>query len=232
MTKDLGVRSLSVECRGFFIQKEYNNSMDKTLVAKLRKEKGWTQETLAERAYVTVRTVQRLEAGEEVSVDTLKSVSNALSVTVSDLFDYVGTSAKEEQLMELSKKQSIQSSKRKSEYTSVQFLLVGIIFLIMALLAVYIDNLYGELESIMVVFWIFLLFVGIGVGYYLLKVVMTGVLDRRYPLTAGFNHRHLQHENREPIANIWEFLARYFVELFFCDMSFGVLNRRKEPFRL
>ena len=116
--------------------------------------------------------------------------------------------------MELSKKQSIQLSKRKSEYTSVQFILVGIIFLIMALLAVYIDNLHGELGSVMVVFWIFLLFVGIGVCYYLLKVVMTSVLNRRYPLTAAINHRYLQHENRESIANIWEFLARFWWLLF------------------
>ena len=51
--------------------------MNKSLVANLRKQKGLTQESLAEKAHVTVRTIQRIEAGEDVSSETLKSVSNA-----------------------------------------------------------------------------------------------------------------------------------------------------------
>ena len=57
-------------------------SMNKSKVAEIRKQKSLTQENLAEKAYVTVRTIQRMEAGEEVSSETLKSVSNALDVTV------------------------------------------------------------------------------------------------------------------------------------------------------
>ncbi|MFM0829667.1 helix-turn-helix transcriptional regulator, partial [Staphylococcus epidermidis] len=52
--------------------------MNKSKVAEIRKQKSLTQENLAEKAYVTVRTIQRMEAGEEVSSETLKSVSNAL----------------------------------------------------------------------------------------------------------------------------------------------------------
>ena len=50
-------------------------SMNKSKVAEIRKQKSLTQENLAEKAYVTVRTIQRMEAGEEVSSETLKSVS-------------------------------------------------------------------------------------------------------------------------------------------------------------
>ncbi|WP_186317328.1 helix-turn-helix domain-containing protein, partial [Bacillus mycoides] len=58
--------------------------MNKSKVAEIRKQKSLTQENLAEKAYVTVRTIQRMEAGEEVSSETLKSVPNALAVTVNE----------------------------------------------------------------------------------------------------------------------------------------------------
>ncbi|TES09172.1 XRE family transcriptional regulator, partial [Staphylococcus epidermidis] len=64
-------------------------SMNKSKVAEIRKQKSLTQENLAEKAYVTVRTIQRMEAGEEVSSETLKSVSNALDVTVNELFESI-----------------------------------------------------------------------------------------------------------------------------------------------
>lgn len=89
--------------------------MNKTQVVKLRKEKGWTQETLAERAHVTVRTIQRLEAGQEVSEETLKAVSSALSVTVNELFDYVDASEREETLMVQSKNQTTRPSTDHSD---------------------------------------------------------------------------------------------------------------------
>ncbi|WP_203161436.1 helix-turn-helix domain-containing protein, partial [Staphylococcus epidermidis] len=49
--------------------------MNKSKIAEIRKQKSLTQENLAEKSYVTVRTIQRMEAGEEVSSETLKSVS-------------------------------------------------------------------------------------------------------------------------------------------------------------
>ena len=64
-------------------------SMNKSKVAEIRKQKSLTQENLAEKAYVTVRTIQRMEAGEEVSSETLKSVSNALDVTVNELLSLI-----------------------------------------------------------------------------------------------------------------------------------------------
>ncbi|WP_231115708.1 helix-turn-helix domain-containing protein [Staphylococcus hominis] len=52
---------------------------------------------------MTVRTIQRVEAGKEVSNETLKSISNALGVTVSELFESVDSVEKEVELMEYSK---------------------------------------------------------------------------------------------------------------------------------
>ena len=47
------------------------------MVAMQRSERGWTQETLAEIARVTVRTVQRVEKGESSSPDTCRSLARA-----------------------------------------------------------------------------------------------------------------------------------------------------------
>ena len=45
-----------------------------------------SQEQLAEKAKVSVRTIQRLESGQDVSIETLNLVAGALSVEVKDLF--------------------------------------------------------------------------------------------------------------------------------------------------
>ncbi|TDS77571.1 helix-turn-helix domain-containing protein [Amnibacterium kyonggiense] len=55
-------------------------------IAALRRERGWTQEHLASVSGVGVRTVQRLEAGEDGSLETLRRVAAALEVPVPELF--------------------------------------------------------------------------------------------------------------------------------------------------
>ncbi|WP_172427114.1 helix-turn-helix domain-containing protein, partial [Listeria monocytogenes] len=94
--------------------------MNKSKVAEIRKQKSLTQENLAEKSYVTVRTIQRMEAGEEVSSETLKSVSNALDVTVNELFESISSSDKEEEIMEISKEQQKQFNYRKNELFTIK----------------------------------------------------------------------------------------------------------------
>jgi transcriptional regulator with XRE-family HTH domain len=48
------------------------------IVRLLRMSKGWTQETLAELAGVSSRTIQRLEDGQGGSADTLRAVARAV----------------------------------------------------------------------------------------------------------------------------------------------------------
>ena len=102
--------------------------MNKSKVAEIRKQKSLTQENLAEKAYVTVRTVQRVEAGEDVSNETLKSISNALDVTVNELFESVEYSEKEEEIMEISKQQQNQINYRKNEMFTIRLIIFGFIF--------------------------------------------------------------------------------------------------------
>ncbi|WP_341991852.1 helix-turn-helix transcriptional regulator [Azorhizobium sp. AG788] len=48
------------------------------IVQMLRSSRGWTQETLAEIAGLSVRTVQRIEDGQGGSADTLRAVARAV----------------------------------------------------------------------------------------------------------------------------------------------------------
>lgn len=54
---------------------------------RLRKDRGWTPEKLAEEAGVSVRTVRDIEAGrvDEPRVGTIFSIAEALGVKVSDI---------------------------------------------------------------------------------------------------------------------------------------------------
>lgn len=60
--------------------------LNETRVGGLRKAKGWTQERLSAQSGVPVRTIQRLEAGNQASLETLSRVADALKVDVHDLF--------------------------------------------------------------------------------------------------------------------------------------------------
>ena len=60
--------------------------MNETRIIELRRERGWTQEKLAEECGVGIRTIQRLEAGNDASLDTLSRVASALGVAVRELF--------------------------------------------------------------------------------------------------------------------------------------------------
>ncbi|HLG15162.1 MAG TPA: helix-turn-helix transcriptional regulator [Blastocatellia bacterium] len=54
-------------------------------VKHLRQGRGWSQEQLAEIAGISVRTIQRMEAGESPSVESLKAIANAFEMDVQSL---------------------------------------------------------------------------------------------------------------------------------------------------
>ena len=55
------------------------------LVRKLRLERGWSQETLAEVSGLSVRTIQRVERGGKASLETLGALAAAFDLDVADL---------------------------------------------------------------------------------------------------------------------------------------------------
>jgi len=55
------------------------------LIQKLRLQRGWSQEQLAELSGLSVRTIQRIERGQTASVESLKALGAAFQIDFSDL---------------------------------------------------------------------------------------------------------------------------------------------------
>ncbi len=55
------------------------------IVRKIRLEKGWSQDQLAELCNLSVRTIQRIERGQKPSLETLKALAAVFEIDVSDL---------------------------------------------------------------------------------------------------------------------------------------------------
>lgn len=55
------------------------------LVQKLRLKRGWSQQQLAEASGLSARTIQRIEAGQAASTETLKSIAAVFELDFSTL---------------------------------------------------------------------------------------------------------------------------------------------------
>lgn len=55
------------------------------ILKKLRTQRNWSQEQLAQFSDLSVRTIQRIEAGGKSSLESLKSLASVLEVNVSTL---------------------------------------------------------------------------------------------------------------------------------------------------
>src|SRR5262245_41740947 len=55
------------------------------LIQKLRLKRGWSQQQVADESGLSVRKIQRIEAGQPASTETLKSIAAVFEVDVSTL---------------------------------------------------------------------------------------------------------------------------------------------------
>ena len=55
------------------------------IIRKLRPQRGWTQDQLAEFAGINVRSVQRIERGADASLETLKAMAAVFEVDLASL---------------------------------------------------------------------------------------------------------------------------------------------------
>jgi transcriptional regulator with XRE-family HTH domain len=62
-------------------KEEFMDSVIGKNVRRLRLERAWTQETLAQASKVPVRTIQRAEAGKHMQLETLLAFAGAFDVT-------------------------------------------------------------------------------------------------------------------------------------------------------
>ena len=55
------------------------------IVRKLRLQRGWSQDQLAQLSGLSIRTIQRIERGKKAGLESLKSLAAVLEVQVADL---------------------------------------------------------------------------------------------------------------------------------------------------
>lgn len=159
------------------------SSMNATRIAELRRERGMTQEQLAEKSTVTTRTIQRLESGADVSLETLNLIANALDVQVRELFAEVGTTGLGKAVDELDARREVERS-RRAEVTRGWRMVYPALGVAVSILVTWLIVGVGANPYLWILvggYWV----LG-GVALRLLKtLVLDPWLDRRYPLTAA-----------------------------------------------
>lgn len=152
-----------------------------TRITLIRKSKGLTQEKLAELSHLSVRTIQRLEAGDDSSLETLRLVANALNVSVTELFESVSDENKEKEINYLAKEQTKQIEQRKSEKQIFNIKILSI-FILILLLAAFIDKFPENIQGIVGILWLGIFFLSL----YLMKYMKSNwrlKMNEKYPLT-------------------------------------------------
>ena len=161
--------------------KERQVMSQKTRITLIRKSKGLTQEKLAELSKLSVRTIQRLEAGDESSLETLRLVANALNVSVTELFESVSDENKEKEINYLAKEQTKQIEQLKSEKQIFNIKILSI-FILILLLAAFIDKFPENLQGILGILWLGLFFLSLCIMKYM-KSNWRLKMNEKYPLT-------------------------------------------------
>ncbi len=94
------------------------------IVRKLRLQKGWSQEQLAEMSGLSVRTIQRIERGKKAGLESLKSLAAVFDVELSNLYE--DTEMKSEETMTWQEQRALEYVRDvKGFYSSlVTFLIV------------------------------------------------------------------------------------------------------------
>lgn len=160
-------------------------SMNKTRIIQLRQVQGWTQERLAHESGVGIRTVQRLEAGQDASLETLSLVAEALKVPVRELFTVIDDEALSSRVDSLQDRADEQQATRDRISGAWRWLYVGI-GVVLTLVSFTFP--YG-----------LVLFLAYWVGGYIILVAIRRIylephLDEKYPLSRGKQSRRARRQ--------------------------------------
>lgn len=161
--------------------------MNETRIAELRKARGWTQERLAAESGVAVRTIQRLEAGKDASLETIKLLADPLDVPVRDLFANVEKAEFEAAVDGLDERRSDQQARRDAITRAFDMLFRGVgILVVFATVVFWMTGHYWPfIWFIIPAYW--------AAGRYVfrsaLRLVADPWLDRKYPLSKPTSRR-------------------------------------------
>lgn len=158
-------------------------AMNESRIAQLRRSKGMTQQRLAAESGVTVRTVQRLEAGQDSSMDTLSRIAKALEVPVGDLFSVVEKPEFGEAVESLELRTAGQQEQRDSYTKGIMLIYrgVGLVVTLATVVFAMTANLGWFPWLIIPVYW--------GGGRLVLEAIfrlkLDPMLDEKYPLSVA-----------------------------------------------
>jgi transcriptional regulator with XRE-family HTH domain len=154
--------------------------MNETRISELRRERGWTQERLAEETGIAVRTIQRLEAGSDASLDTLSRIARALEVPVRDLFGEEPAALAPE-VRGHDERAEAQQERREAETRAWRwaYVAVGLAITFTMIVLTGTQAVPGPVFLIVPAYWAI---AAVG-SRFLLQIVIEPWLDKRYPLS-------------------------------------------------
>ncbi|WGY02083.1 helix-turn-helix transcriptional regulator [Nocardioides sp. QY071] len=163
--------------------------MNEPRIRDLRTARGWSQERLAEASGVAVRTIQRLEAGNDASLETLSLVATALEVSVRDLFasvesDRLGIAVDGLDQRIADERAARARAERAQRGWRYLYVALGVVVTAVAIIAVGSPSSSGEVILLVPAYWIG----GLLALRFLERSVLGPRLDARFPLTAREAH--------------------------------------------
>lgn len=117
-------------------------------IKKMRLERHWSQEQLAEMSGLSIRTIQRIENGENAGLESLKSLASVFEINIAD-------SDKKEEIAQIEKEEEY-VQKVKGFYKLLAGALLNLL-LIFAMAIMGEDSEGWYLFLYMLIFWAFLL---------------------------------------------------------------------------
>lgn len=121
-------------------------------IKKMRLERHWSQEQLAEMSGLSIRTIQRIENGENAGLESLKALAAVFETDIKD------SDKKEEEEQIRKEEEYVQNVKGFYKILGVAIFSI-LMFLMIAILDSDDDSEAWYLLLYMVVFWVFILLV-------------------------------------------------------------------------
>jgi transcriptional regulator with XRE-family HTH domain len=150
--------------------------MNETRIVGLRLERGWTQERLAAESGLGVRTIQRIEAGKDASLETISLIAKSLGVPMRELFVTIEDENLTTRVDSLEHRVADQQEKRDTAMGAWRWLFIGA-GVILTVTCFFVAPQLGEL--LFVIYW----FGGFFLFAALRRLVIDPHLDARYPLS-------------------------------------------------
>lgn len=179
--------------------------MSENKIALLRKERGWTQDFLAEKSNVNIRTIQRLEGGKDVSLETLKSIAQSFNVQIKDSFVTLDDSKKSTVIIEENHKQDLQFSKWNSLQQLYSVAASSLFIIFMIVVGEIISDLdfnHEIVEDVINGCWIIAWPLGFVVIYLVKSFIVIPFLNEKYPLAIRLNQKNTNGNNNKVIITI------------------------------